>query len=285
MGGMSGVTTGVEAPRLTTLAGEPPGEYWERRREIASLATGVDAAPAPVDYTPVEDAVWSSVSEALAGLWDRNACAGLLAARDRLALPVDHVPQLGEVDARLRPLTGFGYRAVAGLLPVAEFFGALARGIFPSTQYLRWEGDPLYTPEPDIVHEVIGHGHALACPQTALLHRLAGQAIGRVSGERSRKFIADVFWFSAEFGVVSENGRPTAYGAGLLSSPGELAWFGDHAHIRPLDIAAMGTTAYDIDHYQPVLFGGESLDHVVDVVGGFFATATDRSIERLLEGA
>jgi phenylalanine-4-hydroxylase len=282
---MSATTMGSPPAVASPTAGQPPAEYWARRREIAARASGIGWAAAHIDYTPAEDEVWSHVSAALAPIWDRHACAALGAARERLGLPVDHVPQLSEVDALLRPLTGFGYRAVAGLLAVTDFFGALARGIFPSTQYLRWEGDPLYTPEPDIVHEVIGHGNSLACPEMAVVHRLAGEAIGRVRDERSRKFVADVFWFSAEFGVVSEDGRPKAYGAGLLSSPGELAWFGDHAEIRPLDVASMGVLAYDIDHYQPVLFQAESLDHVVDVVGGFFATATDESIRQLIERA
>jgi len=249
---------------------DPPPTYWARRDEIAALAAGVDAPAGIVEYTVVENEVWATVAATLRPLWDRHAAAGVLAARDRLDLPTDHVPQLAEVEARLRPLTGFGYRAVAGLIPPAEFFGALAASRFTSTQYVRWEGAPLYTPEPDVIHEVIGHANCLACPQIAELHRRAGAAMVRATDDTARQLLADVFWFSAEFGVVLEHGEPKAYGAGLLSSPGELAWFAEHAEIRPLDIEQMGTLAYDIDHYQPVLFAGESLDHVVDTVGGWF---------------
>ncbi len=205
---------------------EPPASYWRRRDEIAALAAGVDAPAATIDYTDVENEVWSTVTTTLRPLWDRHAASGVLAARDQLALPTDRVPQLAEVDARLRPLTGFGYRAVAGTVPAVEFFEALANRTFASTQYVRWEGDPLYTPEPDVIHEVVGHGNCLACPEIAELHRLAGEAIGRVHGERARQFIADVFWFSVEFGVVREHGELKAYGTGLLSSPSELTWFG-----------------------------------------------------------
>ncbi len=155
--------------------------------------------------------------------------------------------------------------------------------VFPSTQYLRWEGSPLYTPEPDVIHEVMGHGNCLACPEIAELHRLAGTVIERLDDERALQFVAAVFWFTVEFGVVREQGSSRAYGAGLLSSPGELEWFSGHADIRPLDIVAMGTIAYDIHEYQPVLFEGESLQHVVDVVGGFYESATDNSIARLLD--
>lgn len=259
-----------------------PASYWTRREEIASLAAGVDAPPTIIEYTDVEHEVWATVSASLGPLWELHASSGVLSAREGLGLPTDGVPQLVDVDARLRPLTGFGYRAVAGLLPADEFFAALARRVFSSTQYLRWEGSPLYTPEPDVIHEVMGHANCLACPEIAELHRMTGAVIGRLDDERSRLLIADVFWFTVEFGVVREQGQTKAYGAGLLSSPGELEWFGEHAEIRPIDIVEMGTTPYDIDHYQPVLFEGQSLQHVVDVVGSFYDTATDESISRLL---
>ena len=260
----------------------PPASYWTRREEIVALAAGLDVPAAVIDYRHDEHAVWSTVAATLGPLWERHASAGVLAAREGLALPTDRVPQLVEVDRWLRPLTGFGYRAVAGLLPADEFFDALANSTFPSTQYLRWEGSPLYTPEPDVIHEVMGHGNCLACPEIAELHRLAGAMVGRLRSERARQMIADVFWFTVEFGVVREHGTPKAYGAGLLSSPGELEWFGEHAEIRPLDIVEMGTLAYDIHHYQPVLFEGQSLTHVVDVVGAFYENATDKSIVDLL---
>lgn len=270
------------AGSATATAIEPPESYWERRRAIAAQATGLDRPAADIEYTDTEHDVWATVCSTLTPLWDRHAAPAVLAARDRLRLPIDRVPQLREVDATLSPLTGFGYRAVAGLVPSGEFFGGLARGLFSSTQYVRWEGAPLYTPEPDVIHEVMGHANCLACPEIAELHRLAGQAIGRVEGEAERQFLYDVFWFSAEFGVVRHFGAAgdevKAYGAGLLSSPGELEWFGDHATIRPLDLEAMGTIGYDIDVYQPTLFAGESLAHVLDVVGGFFADASDESV-------
>ncbi|CAN5579259.1 phenylalanine 4-monooxygenase [soil metagenome] len=268
---------------------DPPAEYRSRRDEIAALAAGADRPAHVIEYTATEDATWRAVAEALDVAWRDHACAELLDARDRLALAADRVPQLTEVSERLGHISRFGYRAVPGLVPVTEFFSSLASGVFLSTQYVRWEGSPLYTPEPDVIHELVGHANLLAHPELAELHRLAGAAMTRLEHERSRKFLADVFWFSVEFGVVDEpgdHGREwRAYGAGLLSSHGEVGWFADHAEVRPLDIAAMGTTAYDIDHYQPVLFGGRSLSEVVDVVGGFFADVTDHEVERLTQRA
>jgi len=89
-----------------------------------------------------------------------------------------------------------------------------------------------------------------------------------------------VFWFSLEFGVVVEDGEVRAYGAGILSSYGEIEEFRAMAH-RPLDIVEMGTADYDITAYQPVLYSAESIDEVVGVVGWFFATCDDESIAEL----
>jgi phenylalanine-4-hydroxylase len=139
---------------------------------------------------------------------------------------------------------------------------------------------PLYTPEPDIIHEVIGHGHLLATPTFSELHRLTGEATHRLRDEENLRFLSRVFWFSVEFGVVVEEGELRAYGAGILSSYGEIDEFRAMEH-RPIDLVEMGTVDYDITQYQPVLYRAESLDEVREVVGGFFATCTDESIDEM----
>jgi phenylalanine-4-hydroxylase len=100
-----------------------------------------------------------------------------------------------------------------------------------------------------------------------------------VQTDEALQFIADVFWFTLEFGVVWEDGELRAYGAGILSSYGEIEEF-RHMEIRPLDFGEMGTMEYDITKYQPVLYAAESMDHLVEAVGGFFAAADDRTPSR-----
>ena len=132
----------------------------------------------------------------------------------------DRVPTLDEVSERLEPLTGFRYVPAPGLVPLREFYGSLADRVFHSTQYIRHPEVPLYTPEPDIIHEVIGHGHLIATPTFSELHRLAGVAMNRLERDESHTFLSKVFWFSLEFGIVHEDGELRAYGAGILSSYG-----------------------------------------------------------------
>ncbi len=201
-----------------------------------------------------------------------------------MALPSDRVPGLDEVTQRVEPITGWRYVPAAGLVPLREFYGSLKRRRFYSTQYLRHPAAPLYTPEPDVIHEVIGHGHLLATPTFGELHRLAGAATHRLTDDDNLAFLSKVFWFSLEFGVVMEDGALRAYGAGILSSYGEIDEF-RHMEHRPLDIAEMGQVDYDITHYQPVLYRAESVDEVVEVVGGFFRTCTDESIAAMRRGA
>jgi len=268
------------------LGADHPGfkdpEYRERRNEIAAsaLAWTPGTEPAPIEYTEYENDVWRTVSAELAVKHDRYAVREFLEGKAALALPEDRVPQLAEVTAALRPLTGWGYEPAPGLVDLRTFYSSLARGVFLSTQYVRHHSQPLYTPEPDIIHEVIGHGNMLGSPRFAALKRAAGAATERVESEAAVQMIADVFWFTLEFGVMYEAGELRAYGAGILSSYGEIEEFRT-MEIRPLDIQAMSTVDYDITSYQPVLFAAASFGELEDVVGGFFTSVDDDTPERL----
>ena len=190
------------------------------------------------------------------------------------------MPQLDEVTARLEPLTGFRYDPAPGLVPLREFYGSLADRVFHSTQYVRHPSEPLYTPEPDVIHEVIGHGNMLASPRFAALKKSAGEAARRVETDDALQLIADIFWFTMEFGVMREDGELRAYGAGILSSYGEIEEF-RHMEIRPLDLVEMGSIEYDITKYQPVLYCAESMDELEHVVGGFFESVDDETRARM----
>ena len=269
------------------LAGDHPGvtdaAYRARRDELAGLAARWSPGqpiPEPA-YSDEEHEVWATVSAALGELHERHACQAFLAGKDALRLPSDRVPQLAEVGRRLEPLTGFRYHPVAGLAPLREFYGSFAGGVFWSTQYLRHPSVPLYTPEPDVIHEVIGHANQIAAPGYAEMYRLVGRAVERTTGDDALRVLSQVFWYTMEFGVVHEGGRLKAYGAGILSSVGETAAF-DRAEVRPADFAAMGRAEYDITRFQPVLYAWPSPAALEDGVSSFFASFDDSTPARLL---
>jgi phenylalanine-4-hydroxylase len=262
------------------LAGDHPGftdpAYRARRDELAGMAARWSIGqplPEPV-YSAAEHEVWATVSSALEELHERHACSAFLAGKDALRLPADRVPQLREVTERLAPRASFRYLPVAGLAPLREFYGSFAAGVFWSTQYLRHPSVPLYTPEPDLIHEVIGHANQLAAPGYAELYRLVGAAVERVETEAALRFLSKVFWYTMEFGVVREAGQPKALGAGILSSVGETAAF-DRADIRPADLWAMGAGDYDITRFQPVLYCWPSPAAFEDTLAEFLAGFND----------
>jgi phenylalanine-4-hydroxylase len=246
-------------------------EYRARRAVIA--AVGERYTPGSlipeVEYTAEEDEVWHVVSTELAAKHARLACHEYLAGAATLDLPRDRVPQLAAVTERLERISGWRLEPVPGLVPTRVFYGALADRRFLSTQYIRHHSVPFYTPEPDIVHELVGHANMLASPRFAALYESAGLASKRATSEAALEWFSRVFWFTLEFGVVWEHGELRTYGAGLLSSYGEIEVF-RAAEIRAFDLLEMGRTDYDITRYQPVLYAAPSFDAVVEELTEFF---------------
>jgi phenylalanine-4-hydroxylase len=266
--------TSEDEPKVSLPADHPgsfDAAYRRRRDSIAAAAAAYrpgDAIP-EVHYTPDEDALWELVSSELAEKHGKYACAEYLEAADRLDLPHRRVPQLREVSDRIDALTRFRIEPVAGLVSTRQFYGSLGDRRFLATQYIRHHSVPFYTPEPDVVHELIGHCNTLASPVFADLYERAGHASRRARTDDALEFFSRVWWFSLEFGVVQEDGELRTYGAGLLSSYGELDVFRD-AEIRDFDLRAMGTLDYDITRYQPVLFAAPSFACVVESLAMFF---------------
>ncbi|MGQ0824482.1 MAG: phenylalanine 4-monooxygenase [Actinomycetota bacterium] len=282
----SPVRAGADGSVTVDLSEEHPGfadrAYRARRDAIAALSHDwTTDRPVPhVEYSAVEHDVWRIVNRELTALYRERAASRFLDAVDALALPTDHVPQLTEVTDRLASLSHFRYGVVAGLAPLRTFYDAFADGMFFSTQYIRHHSTPLYTPEPDIVHEVLGHAPHLGDPETARLYRMVGEAVRRVATDDALRLLSKVFWFTFEFGVVEEDGALKTYGAGILSSFGELSEFQDAA-VQPLDFGEMCRIEYDITKYQPVLFKARSMRHAYDEIEGFLESFGDETPQRL----
>jgi phenylalanine-4-hydroxylase len=250
---------------LVQLDPDHPGfrdqEYRARRNAIAEIAmtykpgSSIPAAP----YTELEHDVWKTIWKALGPAHREHACAEYLDCIDRLAFDTERIPQLDVVSRKVEAISGFRLEPVAGLVDPRIFLESLARGVFLSTQYIRHHSTPLYTPEPDVAHELIGHAVTLASTRFAELNRLFGEAVKRTEDPRELDRLARVYWFTIEFGVLREDGNVKAYGTGLLSSAGELEEM-HRAELRPLDLYAASKHTYDPTHYQSVLFCADSFD-------------------------
>jgi phenylalanine-4-hydroxylase len=261
---------------LVALDPDHPGfrdpVYRARRNEIARIALDyVAGAPVPrIAYTEAEHAVWRTVRQGLAPAHERYACRAYKQAGALLPLDGAQIPQLADVNAVLRPRTGFRMVPVAGLVTSRAFLTNLGERRFLATQYIRHASRPLYTPEPDVVHELLGHAASFSDPTLAHLNHLFGAAASRASDEMI-SVLERLYWYTAEFGLVDEDGGPKAYGAGLLSSFGELDRFAGSAEIRRFDPDEAAARPYDPTDYQAVLYVVPSLDDVTTTIERWLA--------------
>jgi phenylalanine-4-hydroxylase len=245
-------------------------DYRARRNAIAQIAmTYQPGSPIPTaPYTELEHGVWQTIWKALGPAHREHACAEYLECLERLAFDSDRIPQLDEVSKKVEAISGFRLEPVAGLVEPRVFLESLARGVFLSTQYIRHHSTPLYTPEPDVAHEIIGHAVTLASKRFAELNRLFGEAVARTTDPTELDRLSRVYWFTIEFGVLRENGQVKAYGTGLLSSAGELAEM-HKAELRPLDLEVAANHVYDPTHYQSILFCANSFEQMYETIREF----------------
>jgi len=261
---------------LVELDRDHPGfrdaAYRERRNAIAALALRrtIGAPVEDVEYTDGEHGVWRTVLSHLAPLHERYACAAYQSGFPRVSLTSPRVPSFEQMNARLSHATGFRLEPVGGLVSAARFMEHLERGVFLATQYMRHESQPLYTPEPDVVHELVGHAPLLVDPQFAEVNRLFGVATRRAIeddlGPARVEALIRVYWYTLEFGVARRDQGLEVYGAGLLSSYGELGRLESTPELRPFDLDAISRLPFDPTDYQRVLFLAPSVDHALDAI-------------------
>jgi len=258
------------------LTSDHPGfndqAYRKRRGEIDALARefryGEDIPF--VDYTDEENQTWRKVFETLFSLHQQHACSAYLRALNDLQAHCDfsakQIPQGQAINQFLVERTGFRLRPVAGLLSSRDFLNGLAFRVFFCTQYIRHPSTPLYTPEPDLCHELLGHAPMFADQAFADLSQEIGLAsLGASDAEVTR--LARCYWHSVEFGLVREGGTLKAYGAGLLSSFGELQYAcgqpsnedRDPPIIHPWVPEHAADQDFPITDYQPQYFAASSL--------------------------
>ncbi|MGP5438040.1 phenylalanine 4-monooxygenase [Psychrobacter faecalis] len=231
-----------------------------------------------IHYSDDENAMWQALLTRQAKQIPNRACSAYLEGLEKLNLPSTHIPQLHDIDEILQATTGWQTAAVPALISFGKFFKLLANKRFPVATFIRRFEDMDYIEEPDIFHEIVGHCPLLTHPAFAAFNETYGK-LGLDASKEERWFLARLYWFTIEFGLV---GSRRIYGGGILSSPSETVYAlngSDTLHQsnhqqqpqnqpehRAFDLLAVLRTPYRIDHIQPIYYVIDDLDTLFDIV-------------------
>ncbi len=214
-------------------------------------------------FTPEEHGVWDILFARQVPYLGARIVSPFIEGIPKLGLDAPGIPELGALNAKLKPLSGWSLVSVAGIVPDAAFFAMLAERKFPIGNFIRSADSLDYLEEPDCFHDIFGHVPMLASPAIARLMEALGKlgvaAIAAGEGDA----IARLYWHSVEFGLAREDGEIKILGAGLASSFGEAHVALEAEVPRPrFTLRDAVNTAYRNDRFQPLYFVADSLDAV-----------------------
>ena len=190
----------------------------------------------------------------------------------------DRIPRFDEVNERLARATGWEIVGVPGLIPEVPFFTLLANRKFPVTDWIRTPDEFDYIVEPDIFHDLFGHVPLLFNPVFADYVQRYGQGGLKAEQLGACEMLARLYWYTIEFGLIREPAGLRAYGAGILSSSGELAYAVQNPTPQrlPLGLERTMRTRYKIDSYQETYFVIDSFQELFDMTAQDFTPLYQR---------
>lgn len=228
-------------------------------------------------YTPEDHALWRQLYQRQISLMPQYACAEFRAGLDHLDC-ADGVPDFERASKRLRALTGWELVAVPGLIPDDAFFKHLSERRFPVTSWLRKPEEVEYLVEPDVFHDFFGHLPIISDPVFADFLQLYGKRGLEAEQRNAVKYLARLYWYTVEFGLIRRNGVLKAFGAGILSSSGETPYSVESqtpARVK-FDRERIMHSNYLIDQFQKTYF-------VIDEFDELFAALDTLDIDDFLK--
>ncbi len=222
------------------------------------------------DYFEEQHDTWRALCRIQAPAVRANGSAEYLVARDILVIDEERIPTLADLDRMLRQRTGWELMRADGYIPPKWFFRLLAERRFPCMDQLRHARELMYTSEPDMFHDVMGHLPMLASPIISEYYWLFGRAGVNARHDEQTACLDKVYWYTMEFGILSDNvaGEPRGsrvYGAGLITAPTEIfTSLSPAVEKRPFSIDAVSSMHVDIHKPNEILFEVPSLDSLAN---------------------
>ncbi len=256
------MVTPVDVSELELEPGHPglgDEEYIQRRKELFALCRGhrlERLGPPLIDYTLEETRIWREVSPQLDELHLKHASEIYLRAKRDLVITREEIPQLRLLSERVHQETNMHLVPAEGALPYRTFYEYIAERGFPVTQFIRHGSHPEFTPEPDMIHDCLGHVPPLMNRDYAELLVLVGKAVATTTRGEQVLALKRFSWFSIEFGLIEEAGAVKVFGAGILSSTGEIPYslFSPDVTRQPFVTDVVIGTDYDPSRMQDHLF-------------------------------
>ena len=254
-------------PVIYGQSDRPPRGDYARAREDYTCEQNFAA------YTPDDHATWRKLYARQTALLPGLAAQSFIDLLPQLNA-AQGIPRFEDINAKLLPATGWQLVGVPGLIPEVPFFDLLAHRKFPVTDWIRTPAEMDYVVEPDIFHDLIGHvpllfdrtyaDHIQAYGQGALKAHALEQS--NPSCKAAVEHLSRLYWYTIEFGLLQEHGKLRAYGAGILSSPGELPHSVRSPQPKRLpltnsqELLACMASRYKIDTYQSQYFVIENFE-------------------------
>ena len=228
-------------------------------------------------YTATDHDTYRRLYERQAALLPGLACDEFIAALPSLGVK-DRIPRFEEINERLQKATGWEIVGVPGLIPEVPFFTLLANRKFPVTDWIRTPEEFDYIVEPDIFHDLFGHVPLLFNPVFADYVQRYGQGGLKANDLGACELLSRLYWYTIEFGLIRQPQGLRAYGAGILSSSGELRYAVTSPEPQRVPLALDRTmrTRYKIDSYQQTYFVIDSFKQLFDMTAPDFAPVYDR---------
>jgi phenylalanine-4-hydroxylase len=250
-------------PEVLELEAGHPGEhdaaYVKRREALFSLCRRhrlENLGPPIIQYTDDETRIWREVSPKLDELHVKHASEIYLKAKRQLKISEQEIPQLRHLSEYIQPITNMHLVPAEGPIAYRTFYTYIGNRGFPVTQFIRHGSHPEFTPEPDMIHDCLGHVPPLLNQDYAELLTLIGKAASSTPNPEHVLRLKRFSWFSIEFGLIEEQGETKVFGAGILSSTGEIpnSLFSKDVKREPFVTETVIHTDYDPSRMQDHLF-------------------------------